>query len=171
MHPSYKLTQFPVGSLREILTVSWPLILGLLSNSLMMFSDRLFLANYSLTALNAATTGGMAGILLSILPFVIAGMSEVFVGRLNGEETHAEIGKSVWQMIWFSIAMGPIFMIASRLLTPVLFYGSPLIDLEGAYFIILSDYNIFWCLSIALMGFFIGTGRSKIVSIFYSTMP
>lgn len=163
MRPSYKLTPFPVGSLREIVTVSWPLILGLLSNSLMMFTDRLFLANYSLTSLSAAATGGMAALMLSILPLVVAGMSEVFVGRLNGEEVHSGIGKTVWQMIWFSLATGPLFMGISRVLAPILFYGSPLIDLEGSYFIVLSDYNMFWCLSLAMMGFYIGIGKSKIV--------
>lgn len=163
MQPSYKLTPYPVGSLREIVTVSWPLILGLLSNSLMMFADRLFLANYSLNALSAATTGGMAGLLLGVLPLIIAGMSEVFVGRLHGKEAHAEIGKSVWQMIWFSAASIPFFIFGSRWLAPLLFYGSPLLELESTYFIVISDYNPFWCLSLALMGFYIGIGRSQMV--------
>lgn len=163
MKSTYKLTQFPVGSLKEIMTVSWPLVLGLLSNSLMMFADRLFLANYSLSSLSAAVTGGIAGVMLSILPLVVAGMSEVFVGRLNGEGKPDQIGKSVWQMIWFAIATGPLFMFLSRALTPLLFYGSPLIEQEAAYFITISDFNMFWCLSMALMGFYIGIGRSKIV--------
>lgn len=163
MRHSYKLTHFPVGSLREIMTVSCPLILGLLSNSLMMFSDRLFLANYSLETLSASATGGMAAILMSILPLVIAGMSEVFVGRLNGEESKLEIGKSVWQMIWFSAATGPFFIILPRLLTPLIFYGSPLIEVEADYFIITSDFNMFWCICIALMGFYIGIGKAKVV--------
>lgn len=163
MKSSYKLTQFPVGSLREIMTVSWPLVLGLLSNSLMMFADRLFLANYSLTSLSAAVTGGIAGVMLSILPLVVAGMSEVFVGRLNGEQNLNKIGKSVWQMIWFAFATGPLFIVLSRALSPLLFYGSPLIELETTYFITISDFNMFWCLSMALMGFYIGIGRSKIV--------
>lgn len=163
MRHSYKLTHFPVGSLREIMTVSCPLILGLLSNSLMMFADRLFLANYSLETLSASATGGMAAILISILPLVIAGMSEVFVGRLNGEESKLEIGKSVWQMIWFSVATGPFFIILPRLLTPLIFYGSPLIEAEADYFIITSDLNMFWCICIALMGFYIGIGKAKFV--------
>lgn len=163
MKTPYKLTQFPVGSLREIMTVSWPLVLGLLSNSLMMFADRLFLANYSLTSLSAAVTSGIAGVMLSILPFVVAGMSEVFVGRLNGEQRFSEIGRSVWQMIWFALMTGPLFMVFSRALTPILFYGSPLLDLEAAYFVTVSDFNMFWCLSMALMGFYIGIGKSQIV--------
>ena len=128
-----------------------------------MFADRLFLANYSLDTLSAAVTGGIAGIMLSILPFVTAGMSEVFVGRLNGEKNFDHIGKSVWQMIWFALITAPLFMIGSRALAPLLFYGSPLIELEAAYFITISDFNMFWCLSMALMGFYIGVGKSKIV--------
>lgn len=165
MRPAYQLTAFPVGSLREIFTVSWPLILAILSNSLMMFADRLFLANYSLEAMNASATGGMAAFLLLIFPLVIAGMSEVFVGRLNGENQQEKIGQAVWQMIWFSIATGPYFWILSRALTPFLFYGSPLIEWERDYFVISSDFGPFWCLTCALNGFYIGTGRSWIVMV------
>lgn len=163
MTPPYQLTRFPIGSLREIITVSWPIILGLLSVGLMLFVDRLFLANYSLEALNAGATGGMASFLLNIFPMVVAGMSEVFVGRLHGKEENHEIGRSVWQMIWFSLATAPFFWFFSRAFTPLLFYGSPLIEEERNYFVTNSDFGPFWCLSVALFGFYVGIGRSRIV--------
>jgi len=46
MKPAYQLTRHPIGSLKEIWSISWPLILGLLTMSIMLFTDRLLLARY-----------------------------------------------------------------------------------------------------------------------------
>lgn len=165
MKPPYQLTSHPVGSLKEIFSVSFPLILGLLSTGLMLLADRLFLSHYTLESMNASVTGGMAAFILIIFPQVVASMSEVFVGRLNGSGEKNKIGKSVWQFIWFCLASGPYFWVMSRYLAPYLFMGSPLIDMEGAYFIISSDFSIFWCMTTALMGFYIGIGRPYIAMI------
>lgn len=162
---NYKLTRFPIGSLREMFTVSWPLITGLLSGSLMMFADRVFLANYDLAALNASANASMAFFSMNILPIVIAGMSEVFVGRLNGEGQLSKIGQSVWQMIWFALMTIPFFSLGSRLLLPIFSYGSANYDLEANYFILSCDFGPFWAISSALMGFYIGLGRSRIVMV------
>ncbi|MGK5594276.1 MAG: MATE family efflux transporter [Parachlamydiaceae bacterium] len=160
---NYQLTSYPIGSLREIFFVSWPLIAGLLSGSIMMFADRVFLANYDLAALNASANAGMAFFAMIILPMVIAGMSEVFVGRLNGEGQQQRIGLSVWQMIWFSLMTIPLFSWGGRLLSPFFAYGSINFDLESEYFILSCDFGVFWVLSSALMGFYIGLGHSRIV--------
>lgn len=161
----YQLTRYPIGSLREIFFVSWPLIAGLLSGSIMMFADRVFLANYDLAALNASANAGMAFFAMAILPMVIAGMSEVFVGRLNGEGQKEKIGLSVWQMIWFSLMTIPFFSWGGRLLSPLFSYGSSNIGLEADYFILSCDFGVFWVLSSALMGFYIGLGNSRIVMV------
>lgn len=162
---NYQLTRFPIGSLREIFAVSWPLIAGLLSGSIMMFADRVFLANYDLAALNASANAGMAFFTMAILPMVIAGMSEVFVGRLNGEGQKDRIGLSVWQMVWFSLMTIPFFSFGGRLFSPLFSYGSANLDLEADYFLLSCDFGVFWVLSAALMGFYIGLGHSRIVMV------
>ncbi len=106
LHP---LTPYPVGSKREFWALSWPLMLGLISSTLMTFADRLFLAYFDTFALNAAANAGMAYYMFLIIPMGIASISEVLVGRLNGEGKYKEIGSAAWQMIWFSIILTPIF--------------------------------------------------------------
>lgn len=161
--PNYQLTRFPVGTLREMFTVSWPLIAGLLSGSVMMFADRVFLANYNLASLNASANAGMAFFSMYIMPIVIGGMSEVFVGRLNGEGQKEKVGRSVWQMIWFSLMTIPFFSLGGRLLSPIFSYGSHNSSLEGDYLITSCDFGVFWTLSAALMGFYVGLGRTSFV--------
>ena len=146
-------------------TVSWPLILGLLSGSIMMFADRVFLGNYDLAALNAAANAGMAFFSMFILPMVIASISEVFVGRLNGEGQKEKVGEPVWQMIWFSLMTIPFFTIGGRLLVPLFSYGSANVHLEADYFILSCDFGVFWTLTGALIGFYVGLGRPQVVMV------
>ncbi len=81
---SYQLTRHPIGSLREMWQISYPLMLSFISGSLMMLADRLYLAHYSLAALNACANAGMAVWVFLIAPMMTAGISEVFAGQHNG---------------------------------------------------------------------------------------
>ncbi len=114
----YQLTKFPVGSKREFWAMSWPLMLAMLSATLMMFVDRIFLARYSAAGLNASATGGMAYYVFMMLPMSIASISEVLVGRLHGERRHSEVGQAVWQMVWFSCLLTPVFFLIAYLFAP-----------------------------------------------------
>lgn len=164
--PHYQLTRHPVGSISEIWNVSWPLIVGLMSASVMLFVDRLLLSRYSVDSLNAATSSGTAAYAVILLFMAIAAISEVFVGRFHGEKRINELGKPVWQMIWFSLCTTPFFLAAGILLPPVIFQGSPLYHEEAAYFWMLMVYSPLFCLNVALAGFFVGSGKMKVVTLF-----
>src|SRR5438046_422766 len=134
-HPTYQLTRHPIGSLKEIWAVSWPLMLGLLSGALMFFSDRIILANYSVHAMNGAANGGIVGWTALVFPLAIAEITEVFVGRSNGEGNLRAIGRPVWQMLWISLMMLPLLSIGSALLAPSIFAGTGNTQFESDYFI------------------------------------
>ena len=163
--PSYQLTSSPVGSLAEVWSISWPLMLGLCSSSLMMFADRLYLAHYTVTAMNAMAMGGMFAFLLFILPFGICQITEVFVGRFHGQENHAEAGRPVWQAFWISLVLAPCMSIVARILAALLFSQGAQ---ETDYFVTLIDFSPFLLGSISLMGFFIGIGKTKVIT--YATI-
>src|SRR5579871_2099171 len=113
------LTRYPEGSVRELWTISFPLMISTLAMLSMIFTDRIFLAHYSLGALNASVNAGtlawafMAGI------GMITAMSEVFVAQYNGAKLFDRIGSPVWQMIWFSVFS---FLIS----VPLAIWGAPL---------------------------------------------
>jgi len=153
------------GSIRNVWALAWPLMIGLISNGLMIFFDRLVLARYSASSLNASTTAGTAYFMLLIIPLSIAAMSEVFAGRLHGEGSHSKIGSSVWQMIWFSLFSTPFFIIASYLCTPLFFSYSDFATQERTYFQTLLILAPFSCTTVALSGFFIGLGKPRYVTI------
>ena len=163
--PSYQLTDYSVGSLREVWSISWPLMLGLLSSSLMMFADRLYLAHYSVVSMSAMAVGGLYAFLILLLPLGICQITEVFVGRAHGKEAHDEAGRPVWQVLWIALALAPLLAAASRLTAWLLFSAGAE---EVLYLVTLVDFGSFLLASISLMGFFIGIGKTKVIT--YATL-
>jgi len=158
MKPAYQLTRHPIGSLKEIWSISWPLILGLLTMSIMLFTDRLLLARYKTEALNAGASAGTAAYIFIVLPMSIAAISEVFVGRFHGENKRLALGKPVWQMLWFALLLAPVFALIGIFFPELLFQHSPIKAMEEGYFKWLLFFSPFFCASVAISGFFIGTG-------------
>lgn len=153
----------PTGTVRELWRISFPLMISSLASLLMVFIDRIFLAHYSVAALNASVNAGtLAWAFLSGFAMV-SSMSEVFVAQYHGAKQYERIGSPVWQMIWLSIFSLLFFL-------PLGIWGSPLIfgenrnaEMEIEYF----RWLIFFCpsyaLTTALGGFFIGQGKTKLL--------
>ncbi len=165
MTHSYQLTPYPVGSKREFWTMSWPIMLAMISSTLMVFVDRVFLSRYHPLALNALASASIAYYIFLGLPMAIAAISEVLVGRLHGEERHKEVGSAVWQMVWFSVCLTPVFALAAWGMPFLLFSGSEIELYQTAYFRILMCFAPIQCAAIALSGFFVGIGKVRVVTI------
>ncbi|TXI39310.1 MAG: hypothetical protein E6Q59_05170, partial [Nitrosomonas sp.] len=162
---SYQLTNHAIGSMREIWYISYPLMLAFMSNSFMMLADRLMLARYSLNALTACANSSMAAFLCMMLPMLMAGISEVFVGRHHGAGQFKRMGEPVWQMLWLCLFTAPIFALLATYAGAYLFAGTGNEVLENDYFSTLLYFAPFICAGPALSGFFIGKGSVKIVTI------
>lgn len=162
--PREALTKYPQGSVRELWHISLPIMISLMSGSLMMFFDRLFLAHFSIDALNAAANAGMIAFTIQYLWISTAIIAEIFVGQLNGSGEKSKIGEPVWQMIWFSLGTSLLFF-------PLALYGAPFLfdkanrELEIGYFRWMMLFAPIFCLAPALSGFYIGRGRVKVVMI------
>lgn len=158
------LTPYPQGSLRELWQISFPLIISLMSASLMLFLDRLFLAHYSLEALNASAHAGASVQFLQFWSIATVSIAEVFVGRYNGAGKLEKLGKPVWQMIWLSLATFLIYVPIGLLAGPYLFQNEAYQSLEIAYFRLLTCFIPIAALSAALSAFYIGMGKVKFVT-------
>ncbi|MCE5295084.1 MAG: hypothetical protein LLF94_10805 [Chlamydiales bacterium] len=162
MRPTYQLTPHPSGSLREVWAVSWPLMLSLSSTSLMNFADRMYLAHFSLSAMNAITCASTFCFVLLAFPLTCCEITGVFVGRYHGQDALNKIGKPVWQMLWFALLSWPLFMLTSRIVVPFIFPDG---SQEATYFVTSLDFGPMQLSSFALMGFFLGIGRTKIITL------
>jgi MATE family multidrug resistance protein len=158
---TYQLTPYPIGSIREVLSISWPLMIGLLAGSLMIFTDRLMLSHFSLDAMTSSATAGTGVYAFLILPMTIVSITQVFVGQYHGSGEFSKIGVFVWQMIWFALFLTPVFIMMSIFISPILFPSDPL---AKQYFSIIIFFGSFLCLPLALTGFFAGQGKVKIIT-------
>lgn len=159
------LTPYPEGSMRELLQISFPLIVSLMSSSLMLFLDRLFLAHYSLDALNASAHAAASVQFLQFWSIATVCIAEVFVGRFNGAGKLDKLGQPVWQMIWLSLGTAIVYVPLGLFAGPLIFFSEMYRHLEIQFFKILTCFIPFAALAAALSAFYIGRGRVKFVTL------
>ena len=161
MQENKTLTRFPEGSIRELWSVSLPLMISSLASLLMIFVDRCFLARYSLDSLNAAVNSGtLAWAFLGGMGMLTV-MSEVFVAQYNGAKRQKDIGVPVWQMIWISIFSVFIFVPLGLYIGPLLFKSAVYGNLQIKYFGYLMFFGSFYLLNTVFSGFYIGRGKTR----------
>ncbi len=158
-----ELTRHPNASLKEILVLSLPLILTLISGSLMNLCDRAFLSRYSFIACEGCVSASFLLLLFQAPSVRIASIAQVFVGQKNGAGQPEIIGRHIWQMIWFSL-------LTSIVITPVgliigYYYFSDTVVAVPAttYFNCLLLCNFLFPLAATLSAFFIGLGRTSFI--------
>lgn len=159
-----RLTKYPIGSYRELFQIAWPLLLSYLSANLMIFADRVILAQYSLDAMNAGSIAGTIAFVIQYFLINIAMLSEVFVGKLNGAKRYKESTTPTWQMIWISLfSIIPFFIIAlnaGKFLIPEGLY-----ELGEPYFRILLYFGFLFVFNSSIAAFFVAIGNTRIVAI------
>lgn len=157
------LTHYPEGSVRELWNISLPLMISTFASLFMIFTDRIFLAHYSVEALNASVNAGtLAWAFMSGVGMITA-MSEVFVAQNNGAKRYGQIGRPVWQMIWFALFSLIAFIPLAIWGAPAIFGADRYADLEITYFRWMMVFSPSYALMTALAGFFIGRGKTRVM--------
>ncbi|MCX5790834.1 MAG: MATE family efflux transporter [Elusimicrobia bacterium] len=153
------------GGLRELVIVAYPLILSTASNTIMQFTNRVFLAHYSPDALAACVPGGLLAFVFGCFFIGTATYTNAFVSRYYGQGKTASVSVAVWQGVWLGLTSGVILLA----LTPLGFYiinhsGHPaaVIVLEKQYFFILNAGGVIAITNTALSAFFTGRGKTKV---------
>lgn len=154
------------GGYRDVLRLSLPLVASLGSVTVMYFTDRIFLARYSLDSIAAALPAGIAAFLFICFFMGTVSYVNVFVAQYFGAGRHAEVGPALWQGIWLSLAAWAVLAALSQL-GPWIFAlaGHPesVQALERTYFSILmwgSGVNV---LEACLASFYTGRGLTRTV--------
>lgn len=169
MDPDQSLNSYKPGSLRELWSISYPLMISTLATLLMIFVDRCFLANYSIDAFNAATNAGtLAWAFLGGIS-VLTGMSEVFVSQFHGAKMDHKIGSAVWQSIWISLGAF-VFLIPLGQVSEIFFVKNGVdTQLQTTYFKYLITLSPCYALMVGLSGFYIGRGKTRLL-VFFALM-
>lgn len=144
--------------------MAYPLMLTALSNSLMVFFDRLFLGRYDLDAMNAAAAIGAVCAAVGFGGLGLTHIAGVFVGQYNGAQKRNQMAWPVWQMIWFSLMAGVVVL-------PLALFGENWVVAEAfrdagtGYYRWLMGSVFLVPMTGALASFFIGQGQVRVVTV------
>ncbi len=146
---------------RQVLAISLPLVASMGSITLMQFTDRVFLANYSVDTIAAAMPAGIASFTFIAFFMGVATYTNAFVAQYTGARAFERVGAAVWQGIWFSVFstcfLASLYFISGPLFSTI--GHSPHIQaLEVEYFNILTLGAGLVVASSAMACFFTGRG-------------
>ena len=79
----------------EVLRVCFPLVMSMSATTVMEFTDRVFLSNYSLDAIAAVAPAGITAYLFMAFLGGIAGYTQVFIAQYYGAGKRDRIGASL----------------------------------------------------------------------------
>ncbi|MGD2126398.1 MAG: MATE family efflux transporter [Desulfobacteraceae bacterium] len=109
---------------RQVLAISLPLVASMGSITVMQFTDRMFLANYSVDAIAAALPAGIASFTSIAFFMGVANYTNAFVAQYVGSRAYTRVGAALWQGIYFAL-------MAALLLASLFFLSGRLFDLIG----------------------------------------
>jgi MATE family multidrug resistance protein len=135
----------------------------------MEFTDRVFLANYSINAISAALPAGISSYLFMAFFGGVGGYAGVFIAQYSGRGNHKRIGTVLWQGIYFTLASGLVFWLLAIFATEPLFalvgHTFEVQRLEEIYFSILCKGAVLHVAMATLSTFFTGRGITRPVMI------
>jgi len=153
----------------EILRVCLPLVLSLSATTLMEFTDRVFLANYSLEAISASLPAGITSYLFLAFFGGVGGYAGVFIAQYTGRGEHKKIGSVLWQGIYFTLGAGLFTLLVGLFGTEKIFelagHPAEVQLLERIYFSILCYGSVLHIAMATLSTFFTGRGLTRPVMI------
>jgi MATE family multidrug resistance protein len=154
---------------REVLRVCLPLVISLSATTVMEFTDRVFLANYSIDAISAALPAGITSYLFLAFFGGVGGYAGVFIAQYTGRGNPQKIGVVLWQGIYFTLASGLLLWLLAIVATKPIFAlaGHPegVRQLEEIYFSILCKGSVLHVAMATLSTFFTGRGLTRPVMV------
>ncbi len=147
-----------------------PLVVSMSSTVVMTFTDRVFLANYSIDAIAAALPAGITAFVFLSFFADTAGYSNVIIAQYTGAGALQRVGNAMWQGLYFSAIAWLIMAGLSLLATPLfqLVGHAPEVQrLEVIYFRVLCLGSGVYITGMSLSSFYTGRGVTRPVMIIY----
>jgi MATE family multidrug resistance protein len=152
--------------LGRLLGIALPMVVSQASDTVMMFTDRLFLSRLGEAYISAAMSGGLTAFMLSSLFAGTVGYTNAVVAQLYGAGRKEGCAEATVQGLILSLFCYPLILALAPLARHLFALAgqSPLqIRLGYEYYRIIIYGSIFLVLRYALTGFFLGIGRTRVV--------
>ncbi len=131
------MTERSPASYREIIAVSFPIIAAMAGRTIMMFCDRLFLAQHSQLELQAALPAGILSFTLMSIFYGTISYSGTFVAQYFGAEDREGCSRSLAQGLFLTMFSAPLLAamaVPGSLLLGLAGHPPEVLELERVYF-------------------------------------
>ncbi|MBI1901433.1 MAG: MATE family efflux transporter [Planctomycetia bacterium] len=160
----------PAGG-RELLVLAMPLVMSMISWTLMHFTDRMFLMWYSTASVAASMPASAIFWLAICLPLGACQYVNTFVSQYHGAGRPSRIGRAVWQGVWLALLAWPLILatipaapsVLNWLAQPANAEQHEVLRQEIAYYRILCWSGGAMLLAAAWSSFYTGRGMTRVV--------
>ncbi len=154
------------GSIREMVSLTLPMVVSLSCDTLMIFTDRLLLSKISPDAMNASMGGGIAAYQCLSFFAGLVGYTTALVAQQYGAGRRRNASRAAFQAMLIALVAWP-FLACLGPFAGKVFNHMGLIPeqarLQSEYFSIVILGSGLYLLRSALSGFFCGIGRTGVV--------
>lgn len=153
---------------KQIWFINLPIMVSLLMEQLINFTDSIFLGHVSQIDLGASALATIYYTAIYMLGFGFSLGTQVVIARRNGEGQYTDVGRVFYQGLIFLSVFAVVVFILSKLLSPVLLRMT--ISSDGVYqatmkYMEWRDYSYLFAFPLlAIRAFFIGTTDTKILT-------
>ncbi|MBN8525095.1 MAG: MATE family efflux transporter [Planctomycetes bacterium] len=156
------------GSMREVLAIAAPMVISTGCDTVMIFTDRLLLAQLGPEHMNAAMAGGLTSFVTGTFFIGIIGFATALVAQHLGAGRRERCAIATAQAAIIALAAWPL-LLCLRPAVHALFASSGVsptqLALQTEFFDILNAFAGLMLLRGAFAGFFSGIGRTRVVMV------
>jgi len=159
-------TQPAAGSLREMLIIALPMVVSHGCETVMIFTDRLFLSQLGSVPMNAALVGGLTSYMLMTFFVGLVGYATALVAQYLGALRRTDCALVVTQAFFICLTAYPLILATVPLIHWLfaLMESAPVqLRAQLQYFDLLIYGTLFGLLRTVLNSFFSGIGRTRVV--------
>lgn len=156
----------PRPNLKNLLSIAFPMVVSQGAETIMLWVDRWFLSGLDKVNLSAAMSGGLSAFVFTSFFTGMIGYTNAIAAQYYGSGKKENCSITCAQGVRLSLLVYPLMLL---LILPVKFLFSGIghtpaqVNLEYSYYSVLMLGSVFAVLRSAFVGFFLGTGRTKIV--------
>ena len=157
-----------MSTLRELLRLSFPMVVSHGAFAVMIFTDRWFMAQIDATHITAALGGGVAAYFTFSLFMGIITYANALVAQYYGNGEYAKCPRVVTQGVIMALSCLPLLALGAYLvghLFEKMGHHPAQVELERVYFFILMSGSIFTLVKACIASYFSGIGRTRVVMI------
>ncbi|MBZ0167256.1 MAG: MATE family efflux transporter, partial [Candidatus Omnitrophica bacterium] len=154
------------GGIKEVLTIALPMVISYACESVMIFTDRLFLSQLGPDLMNASMAGGVTAYMMMTFFLGLCGYCTALVAQYFGAGQKGKSSVAVTQAVIIALIGYPLIL-ASRPAAYILFdksgIGPGQLQPQLLYFNTLLWFCLFPLLRQTLSSYFTGIGKTRVV--------